>query len=322
MGLIDCSKWFLLVPTFFLLSINEPLWAQADLRHNFSVNSEFLNTSSEYQLDKYSFDDESKSSEFPNLKFGIGGSYSRGKVSGLDFGFNTVNFVVEHEVKNRRLYFKLIFDERILERDQASQNLLGEGGVYWELSKSNLNIEIGQRSYAQDLESPTSIRENLRGPFYLIKYNLTLEQGWQLRTLHKTYFISDGNRRTDSDLALMYGISPGWPWIWLGLGSELMTNSSFDNTGYWSPRQLVNLGPRLDLAIPLSERYTFSLGLNVNLYNDVDSGDGTGYYLLSKMSYGKPDSLKIDAGVESINSEQNSNRWTSLMYFVGVTCPF
>lgn len=317
------KRWSCLISILFTLLTGEFLWAQQDTQRNLILGrAEFLNTSSEFQSSGYVLKYNNTFADSSDLLLTLRANHTNGKTSERNFNFQTVVIGVEKEGAGYRYFSRITFDQRAISQQDTSQNILGDLGGSWDFSDSSLFIEGGKKSYAQEFQSLVSVRDNLTGPYYLLRYNYSLSDKWQMRSMNKTYYISDDNRRMDLDAAIMYGISPKWPWIWIGFGTELLTNSIANTTGYWSPRQFVNIGPRLDIAIPIFEKYTFSAGLNLNKFNDIDFGDGTGYYAVSKLAYGNAADLKIEGGIESISSEQNLSKWTSTMFFIGASCPF
>jgi len=283
--------------------------------------AEALWTSSEYRSSGISLGYGSNISD-SQLHFDFLAKEIQGKVATSDFSFKTLTLNFENKKNDLRTYGALSTSQRTITGRPDSSSAFGLIGAEWTETNLFLGLETGARDFSQEFQSLTSVRENLKGPYTLVRITYKFAEKWQLRGMNKNYFISDDNQRADSDLALMYGVSPGWPWIWVGLGGELMTNSKANTTGYWAPRQFTNYGPRLDVAAPIADKTTFYLGLNVNKFNDIDFGDGTGFYGVSKLVYGADDSWKIELGVESISSDQNASRWTSTMAFLGVSCLF
>lgn len=319
---LEMNFFILFLFTFSVLRSTVVVAQENTFPNLISATASSINTTSEFQSDNYSLNYKTALKNSSELSLGIESLYTTGTAANFKFNFQNFGINLENSNSSRKLYAKIAFDKRTINQSADSTNLLGMVGGDWVISKSNIAFEFGRKSFAQELQSLTSVRDNLTGSYYVLRYNLLFSERWQIRALNKSYFISDSNNRTDSDVGLMYGISPSWPWIWVGFGAEYLTNSIANTTGYWSPRKFLNLGPRLDVAFPLFDKYSFSAGLNLNKYNDFDFGDGTGFYSLAKIVHGGKDSLKVEAGIESISSEQNSNRWTSSMFFVGVSCPF
>ncbi len=132
--------------------------------------------------------------------------------------------------------------------------------------------------------------------------------------------LTDGNRRTAWDAALMYGISTGTPWIWAGLGIEGLGYSSRVR-GYWSPESFSSYGPRIEAAVPLSESWSFNAGLNLNRFREEQLAFGNGYYGSLKLQYGSRDAMSVSGGYMRILSRQISGEWLSQSYLLNLTTP-
>lgn len=316
------NKWICLAFIVFALLRSERAQAQQSETKDFaSARGEYLSTSTGYLSASYAlgykhvFDKN-------GFTISIDPKYTSGNTSGAAFGFQDLNLYIAKTTLHSLLYSNLSYNSRTIDRRENSDNAFANLGGEWTYPKFSLALEAGKKSLAQEFQSLTSVRENLSGAYYILRTNVSLSKNWQMRAITKTYFVIDANRRTDSDVGLMYGISPSWPWIWVGVGAEYMTNSIANTTGYWSPRQFVNVGPRFDLSFPIVGNYSFAMALNLNKYNDVDFGDGTGFYSVAKLIYGDANSMRVEGGLETISSEQNSSNWTSSMVFLGITCPF
>ncbi len=122
-------------------------------------------------------------------------------------------------------------------------------------------------------------------------------------------FISDGNRRFYSDIALMYGIST-WPrWIWIGLGAEYLSNSNPGN--YWSPSMFKSYGLRFELNSELSNGLNGTIGFNFNQIQENANPWGSGHYLNLGLAYGDRNSSNLNFNYIHIQSVQSNNEWKS-----------
>lgn len=252
---------------------------------------------------------------------GLKSSLTNGQVSQSNFSFQ--HFQLTEQMKKGPFEFIVApgIANRNMENIKSSQIFEGFLGFNSAFETTGLQIEVGSKSYGEDLQSISSIQENLRGPYYRLAIQKKITEAVKLNLISKTLYLSDGNQRTDNDLSLMYGIATSWPWIWVGLGTGYLTNSKA-NQPYWSPRQFYSYGPRLDIAAPIYRTFSFAVGLNLNKFQDIDFRQGQGFYSNSKIVYGEVGKLRYEVGLEAIQSEQNGNVWRSQAVALGMQCPF
>lgn len=170
--------------------------------------------------------------------------------------------------------------------------LAGHDFVYNEFLQPGA-IEMGLRGYTVAADGHLRILNRLRFAY---------------RMSHK--ILSDQNTRTLGDFALLYGISPGVPWIWGGVGYEWMGTGQ-NTISYWSPRRFWSFGPRIEGDIPIFDELSVFFGLNVNRFQEEDFPMGTGYYGVLGLRYGAREDVNYTLGYTRIRSAQNSGTWNS-----------
>lgn len=129
-------------------------------------------------------------------------------------------------------------------------------------------------------------------------------------------YLSDKNIRTHHDVEVLYGISTGNPWLWIGFGAERLEFSrdmSFELplARYWSPNRFYAFGPRFDLNLPILPLYSFSLGASLSRIKENDLSSGTGFLLSPSIVYGSRDNSQLKLGYTRIDSRQNISKWNS-----------
>ena len=279
------------------------------------TNSEFRSFSflGSYKTNSSSTDD--------TWSFGAVTSIVDGQVSESNFSFQ--HFQISEQIKKGPFEFIIApgLVNRTIDSRNNSQIFESYLGFNSDFEATGIQFEVGSKSLGEDLQSSYSIRENLGSLYYRIAIQRKITETVKLSLLTKTLYLSDTNQRSDSDLALMYGISTTWPWIWVGFGTEFMSNSKTSQS-YWSPRQFYSFGPRIDVAAPIFGKLSFALGLNLNKFQDIDFGGGQGFYSNSKLIYGDVGKLRYEFGIEAIQSEQSGNIWRSQAMSLGLSCLF
>lgn len=193
-------------------------------------------------------------------------------------------------------------------------SLKGDGVVR---EKFTYSYSLGYLTFAEEYQNTFTIGEILRGQFAGAGGSYRIGEKWRSTFNFQHFFLNDDNTRLNHDLGIFYGISTGDPWIWIGVGASRMSNSDFERP-YWAPLEFYNVGPRLDLSFSVREKFRFSSGLNLNYFNDVKSGDGIGYYSMTRVSYRLSPSFDAVASLESIQSQQAGNTWKGYSSSVGL----
>lgn len=140
------------------------------------------------------------------------------------------------------------------------------------------------------------------------------QKKWMLKFFQKNREISDSNLKVQRDMSVNYGYALGDPWIWFGLGVEHL---SFKNTvlSYWSPKDFLAYGPRMEAAWGLPYRLQFSLGVNYNFLQDNDLAEqGQGHYISAKLRYGDRNSNNVSFSINDSYSMQRGAQWAEKEY--------
>jgi len=202
--------------------------------------------------------------------------------------------------------------------DKSALTWTGRLGLEESREKWTLAFEVGHSVFADSLQTDYAVTNLLHGPS--AQFNLLIRPAKTVRAVYtqKIFYFNDANRRTDGDVSVMYGLSPDWPWIWVGAGYERLTDSNSNLGHYWAPRIFEDIGPRIDLAVPLYGPLSYMMGLNFNWFRDIDFGTGFGYYGTAKIQCGQSDGRHAYVGIETIESKQAANKWSSLAWSAGV----
>lgn len=140
-------------------------------------------------------------------------------------------------------------------------------------------------------------------------YSLTLRPVDYLRFISSQYYswTADNNEKFSADTALFYGISKGWPWIWIGYGYSTL-NYQKNSHGYWSPDRFWAHGFRLDASFPVVDKLSGILAINLNKYNE-DGFKGDGYFAVAGVQWGASSKDHIKLMWTQIKSGQSNSPW-------------
>ena len=315
----------------FLFSLLTATQAFATNQRMITGDASFLSTNAGYRSNEFNlgyqqpFERATAPSDIeqPVDLFGLDLSYTEGSVDELHFVYQKVTPRMEFVFGKTRLQLSVGFVNREdsgLENGSA-QAFTTRVGVVHDFGKVTATVDAGHGVYGDVLQSRSSTQNLAQGPFWGANILYKPAKRWHLNYTHRSAYLNDSNTRSDDDASVMYGLSPDWPWIWIGAGYYRLTDSNTTN-GYWAPRVFSSYGPRVDISVPLFGAFSASLGLNYNWYNDIDFGSGIGYYGVAKITHGSYGSRQISLGVESIDSKQEASRWTSTAILASVIWPF
>ena len=325
------SRLLGIVALVLLFSLLTETQVYATNQRMITGDASFLSTSAGYRSNEFnlgyqqSFERETAPADIeqPVDLFGVDLSYTEGTVDQLHFIYQKIAPRMDFVFGKTRLQVSVGFVNREdsgLETGSA-QAMTTRVGVIHDFDKVTISADAGHGVYGDLLQSRSSTQNFAQGLFWGASVLYKPTKRWHVNYTHRTAFLNDSNTRSDDDASFMYGVSPDWPWIWLGAGYYRMTNTNVDN-GYWAPSIFSSYGPRVDISVPLFRSFSASLGLNYNWYRDVNFGSGVGYYGVAKITHGSYGSRQISLGVESIDSKQESSRWTSTAILASVIWPF
>ncbi len=213
-----------------------------------------------------------------------------------------------YRFKKEKHEFEGLYKLIDLDREDSHRTRgLGSLGYTFTEEKVFTRLTLRQHLPAQTLSilQPSSIdlkEEELTAnlvftPLKKLKLQTTQILGWR----------SDANRKHNSDYALLYGVSPGWPWIWVGYGYYTLKYSE-RSPGYWSPQDFSSHGFRIDSSFPIYSKLSGIFGLNLNNY-DEDGFSGKGHYGVAGLQWGSSAETHFKATWTQIRSGQSSSPW-------------
>jgi len=276
-----------------------------------SLSHTVFGTSSEYHAKSYDLGGEwGEGTAIVNTR------YSAGHVLHENFSMRSVHLGHRFQGLRSQPTLKAGVFDRTFRGESTRVGLFSLSGEEL-LKKFHYVYQVGYLPMSEEFQSTFTVREILRGGNISLGGSYRWADKWRSTFYLQNHFFNDDNTRLNHDTGLFYGLSTGDPWIWVGAGAGRMSNTKID-AGYWTPLEFYNLGPRLDMAFSFYEKWRFLWGLNLNWFKDVKTGEGTGYYSMSKLFYKLTPGLEAYAALESIQSQQDGNVWKSSATTVGI----
>jgi hypothetical protein len=120
--------------------------------------------------------------------------------------------------------------------------------------------------------------------------------------------LNDGNRARHYEGSLLYGVSPGTPWIWAGLGGEWLEYNRQVST-YWSPERFYAYGLRVDCSFSLSKRLEADLSANLDIEKEAHFRRNLGEYVDAGIAYHFASRWLLHLSVQLVRSQQVGHSW-------------
>lgn len=205
---------------------------------------------------------------------------------------------------------RLKFSYSLLNLDSETRHRLrGLGSAVYEAQAEKLmsRFRLQQRLPSQtlsilmadhfDLKEDQASLQIIFRPYEKLKLQGSGELGWR----------SDSNTKFSSDFALLYGVSPDWPWIWVGYGYYTLSFQK-QNAAYWSPKNFTSHGLRVDMSFPVVSQLSGIFAVNFNNY-DEDGFTGRGHYGVVGLQWGSTSDFHFKMTWTQIRSGQSSSPW-------------
>lgn len=195
-------------------------------------------------------------------------------------------------------------------RDQIT---LGVGGITYQWkAHSTLDLSfLSRRDFVyQELKLPSGFEDALSAWNYTLRGLGRFRETWRIPFLLVYRQFSDTNTSSEFDLGVLYGISPGVPWIWAGLGCNQLVYS-LKKSGYWTPEKVTSLGPRLEMDLPLGQKFSLNFGGNLNEIYEQGLPETQGFVFSAGLKYGSRDEANFYCHFLKIQAGQTGNPWSS-----------
>jgi len=253
-----------------------------------------------------------------DLDWGIGVRHLQGSVDAADFQGAQVQAMLGKRF-SRALYAEAWLGAHQLKVSQSDENTITTYATSVHLTPVDwfrLQIESSENFVYPESVLPGGISEQLTAR--TDSASLQWRPVRRVRAIAKGLWreLDDGNVEDRVTLAILYGLSPEWPWIWAGIGGEKL---QFDQprSSYWSPQEYLAYGLRFESSFPITDWLTGNIAVNLDrLREDEARADGQYYALGLEIRLAAATYLRINA--TRINSLQESVRWFENTYIVSL----
>ncbi|OFZ15361.1 MAG: hypothetical protein A2Z20_06835 [Bdellovibrionales bacterium RBG_16_40_8] len=256
---------------------------------------------------------ESEEDQANDHGFSVG--LHRGHAPGPDFSGQRISGFIGKKI-SPQVYFDFEAGIHHLRDDAQSlnKNILAVGGNLNWRPNDKLYVEVGLHKDLSYLTlQPTGQAESLTE--LACRPSLTYRPVEKLRLINRNNFFwfSDGNRKKESDIALMYGLATTTPWVWLGIGASYIEFAR-QAANYYSPEKFFSWGPRLEAVGKISEQISGVLGLSLADFQEGNLARGKGHYVSAAVRYGDRSDSLFEFQTVQVRSAQNARTWTSDIY--------
>lgn len=120
---------------------------------------------------------------------------------------------------------------------------------------------------------------------------------------------NEENIARNADISALYGISPSWPWVWAGIGAQVLKYEK-EVPDYWSPDRFTAYGLRFESSFPVYKRLAGSAAANLNRQSE-NGTEGYGYDVRGGFQYRLYGQLYARLDMSKSKSIQQSSAWKS-----------
>jgi hypothetical protein len=131
---------------------------------------------------------------------------------------------------------------------------------------------------------------------------------WRVEGKHHHLRLSDGNASNKLSGALLYGISPGWPWIWSGITAEKLAFNE-ERAGYYTPKKYKVINATIDGSFPINTQWNASFGASVNQSKEGNNPSGTGYSISAGANWTINKRIMLKVHGSLLESTQETSTW-------------
>lgn len=245
------------------------------------------------------------------IDFGIDLHNYNGQAEGTDFTGQHFEGIVGAQITDNA-YIGLKLGQHNLDvPDTNSQQTRGTYDTYVHLGfKENITIKVNLADdyvYKYGLQ-PAGAREFLNAKMRTIDVNWKPIKTVRISFRRSKWILSDANTRYATNASILYGISPGWPWIWIGATYEKL---EFDKVmpEYWTPNDFHAAGIIFESNFPIKENFTGGISASVTNSKEDNNSQGNGGSLNIGLDYNLTNTHTVRFNFSRIISQQKKSEW-------------
>jgi hypothetical protein len=250
--------------------------------------------------------------------WGIDLRYNTGRLEDADFDARRFAALVGKRL-SPAVYVELSAGRHRLQTRGSTEDLTNYEAILRLTPSEALELRVqSERDYlyrdgfvSSSIDEFLSGRRHSLGAFWLPRERLRIVGEVERREL------SDDNAGQRYSFAVLYGISPGWPWIWFGVGGGWLSYDE-QRPGYWSPDEFTSVGLRFQSSFPLTDAFEASIAANLDRIEEKGLGDGHGEYIDASLTYRLTSTMRLRLGARRINSIQRGDRWSQTTYMLSL----
>ena len=257
----------------------------------------------DWGFDIYSYDGQANSTDFTghHLQGLIGWNYSTNTYLSGRVGIHQLNVP---EQKNKK--------------DKTTCDLHGQLGL---TSNFTLFMNIAEDYVYQFGLQPAGAREFLTAEKRETGLNWRPTEKIRISGSSSKWELSDSNIRRENKAAILYGLSLGWPWIWIGLSYEKL---KFDiaKSNYWTPMNFRSAGLVIETSFPISGNLSGAVSGSLTKYKEDNYPEGDGNSINVGFDYKITKMHTLRIVFNRIESLQKSSGWTEDTFSMSVNGTF
>lgn len=136
-----------------------------------------------------------------------------------------------------------------------------------------------------------------------------------------TWDLSDSNTKRETKARILYGISPGWPWIWIGVSYEKL-KYEIVKPDYWTPENFRSVGLVFESSFPISDNLTGAVAASTSNVKEDNNPKGNGNSINLGLDYKLTEAHTLRLGFDRIVSQQKKSTWSENTYKLSVNGSF
>ncbi|MBE9525938.1 MAG: hypothetical protein IME94_03100 [Proteobacteria bacterium] len=196
------------------------------------------------------------------------------------------------------------------QKDQKTYDLHAQFGI----TRNFYLLVNASEDYVYQLGlQPAAAREFLNAERWEAGFEWKPIESIRVSSTSSIWNLSDSNTRRENIARLLYGISPGWPWIWIGVSYEEL-EYDIVKSGYWTPASFRSVGLIFESSFPVSENLSGALSASLTNIKEDNNPEGNGGSITVGVDYKLTEIHTLRFEFNRILSSQQNSDWTENTY--------